>query len=86
MTIWDDQCKFWNIGIAPEYRRQGIGSQVYNYIESVFYRDRCDEIKIDVVSEAVPFWTAVGFKQSGIHPHMMKKNVSQGEKPFDCEV
>lgn len=52
--------------IKPEYRRQGYGREVYQHIEDVLRHDGAPKIYLTpdgVTGE--PFWTAIGFKNSG---------------------
>lgn len=52
--------------IKPEYRRQGYGREMFLHIENVLKRDGAPKIYLTpdgVTGE--PFWTALGFENSG---------------------
>lgn len=52
--------------IKPEYRRQGYGRELYRHIENVLKNDGAPKVYLTpdgVTGE--PFWSAIGFKNSG---------------------
>ncbi|HBL84697.1 MAG TPA: hypothetical protein DDZ99_07305 [Clostridiales bacterium] len=52
--------------IKPEYRRRGYGKELYMHIEDVLKNDGTSKMYIcpDAVT-GVPFWSAMGFRDSG---------------------
>lgn len=52
--------------IKSEYRRQGYGREMYQHIEDVLSHDGAPKIYLTPDGVAgEPFWTAIGFKNSG---------------------
>lgn len=52
--------------IKPENRRQGLGREMYEHIESTLRSDGAPKIYLTPDSvTGVPFWTALGFANSG---------------------
>lgn len=52
--------------IIPDFRRKGIGSELYNYIKQEFIRYKINNIWLTanrVTGE--PFWFSIGFSDSG---------------------
>lgn len=88
-SIWDDKCVFWNLTIYPPYRGQGYGKKAYQFIENVFYQDRCDVVRINAVSEATSFWEDLGFQKTSDYNWVtreMIKKVDKGKKLFECQL
>lgn len=52
--------------IVPDYRRKGMGSQVYRHMEKTLKTDGARKIYLTPDSvNGVPFWKALGFTDSG---------------------
>lgn len=52
--------------IVPDYRRKGMGSQVFQYIENILKKDGTSKIYLTPDSASgIPFWRALGFMDSG---------------------
>lgn len=62
--------------IKPEYRRKGYGRAFYAHIEKALARDGATKMYVcpDSVTE-VPFWTAMGFADSGKYDPDDKKPI-----------
>lgn len=52
--------------IKPEYRRKGYGRAFYHHIKNTLVRDGAEKMYIcpDLIT-GVPFWTAMGYADSG---------------------
>ena len=54
------------IYIVPDYRRKGMGVQVYKHIEKTLKTDGAEKIYLTPDSvNGVPFWETLGFTDSG---------------------
>lgn len=55
-----------SIAVAPEYRGQGVGSQLLAALEKVAQAGQRTTISLDSLAKNVPFYVANGFNQVGV--------------------
>lgn len=55
-----------SIAVAPEYRRQGVGSRLLSALEKLARNQRRSTISLDSLAENFPFYLVNGFKKAGI--------------------
>ena len=51
--------------ISPEFRRKGYGKSLYEHIEATLKNDGTQNIYLTSAIASIPFWIAMGFKESG---------------------
>jgi hypothetical protein len=55
-------CYFDNITIIPAIRGHGVGSCLYNFLESNDFKTKCDIISMASIPERVHFWYQQGYQ------------------------
>jgi len=63
-----DEMQIANIAVSKEYRRQGIGEKLLNYILALAQESKCQEISLDVRKSnisALKLYEKLGFEKKG---------------------
>jgi len=61
-----------HLDISEEYRREGYGAILYQRFERDAIEKRIYTIRLNAIEEAVPFWEAMGFADSGEYDEEQK--------------